>query len=373
MKAILRMAVLSFFVLTLAACAADRLDLEEATIPLALGIDLDENDQLLMYTSSPVFIKGPENKSLETKAAALTPRQSRAAQGAETAGLLSGKNYQVILLGGRLLQHEGWFNLLDVLFRDAKNTTTDRMIYYKGSLDAIMDKKDPDQPILPLLLRSMVDSKSKRSETVLTTVQELHRQVYEKGVSLAISEIGIQNERIVLKGTALLDNGGVYVMSLSAQETGILRILKQDAEGGINFSYRLPGVHKRGPFNTDILSFSTSSVKTKIKTSFQDDRFKFDIQVSMPASLSEVMFPHEIRKQQKELEEKLSRLAEAQFKDLIERFQKRRIDPIGLGIYARAHEYPHFRKIQDRWSEAFAQAKIDVKVEVKIKAMGPVQ
>ncbi|XID96032.1 Ger(x)C family spore germination C-terminal domain-containing protein [Paenibacillaceae bacterium WGS1546] len=77
--------------------------------------------------------------------------------------------------------------------------------------------------------------------------------------------------------------------------------------------------------------------------------------------------------QDKALGKELSRLVQEQFEDLIERFQKRRIDPIGLGIYARAYEYKQFQKVQDRWSEAFAQAKIDVKVDVKIKSMGPVR
>ncbi|MFC4304025.1 Ger(x)C family spore germination protein [Cohnella boryungensis] len=367
-----KLAFLVAILLALTACN-DRLDLENATIPLALGIDLDENEQLVMYTSSPVFIKNSQNKSLETKTKALAPRQSRASQGAEMSGLLTGKNYQVIVVGGRLLKHKEWYSLLDVLFRDTKNTTTDRMIYYKGSLDNIMDKKDPDQPILPLLLRSMVDSKSKRSETVLTTVQELHRQVYEKGVTLSISEIDLQEGSIVMKGTALLDNDGVYVMSLNAQETGMFRILKKEAHSGINFSYRLPGIPKTGHFNTNVLSFSTAGTKVKIKTSYLDDRFIFDIKITLPASLSELMFPHDIREQAKELGKKLSYLAQEQFAELIKQFQQRRIDPIGLGIYARAYEYKQFKKVQDRWADAFAEAKVNVKVDVKVKATGPVR
>ncbi|MFC4600031.1 Ger(x)C family spore germination protein [Cohnella hongkongensis] len=368
----LRTALLAAFVLSLAGCG-DRLDLENATIPLALGIDLDENGQLLMFTSSPVFMKNSQGKSLETKAKALAPRQSRAAQGAETAGLLSGKNYQVIIVGGRLLKHEGWFKLLDVLFRDPKNTTTDRMIYYPGSLEEIMDYKHPDQPILPLLLRSMVDTKSKRSETVLTTVQDLHRQVYEKGVTLAVSEIGLQEKSIVMKGTALLANNGVYKMSLNTQETGMLRILRNDEEGGISMSYRIPGAAKSGPFHTDVLSFSTTGAATRIGTSYRDGRFMFKVRITLPASLSEVLFPHHIREQPKEMEKQLSRLAQEEFDQLLERFQRKRLDPVGFGIYARAYEYKAFKEVQDRWPEAFAEAKINVEVDVKIKAIGPVR
>ncbi|UUZ80921.1 hypothetical protein LJK88_40165 [Paenibacillus sp. P26] len=40
-----------------------------------------------------------------------------------------------------------------------------------------------DQPFLPILLRGMIETKSRRSETVKTSMQELHRQMLEKGIT----------------------------------------------------------------------------------------------------------------------------------------------------------------------------------------------
>lgn len=356
----------------LASCR-DRLDLENATIPLAFGIDLKEDNMLRFYTSSPVFLQDSQKKSLETTTDALAPRQSRSGQGAETSGLLAGKNFQVIVMGGRVLEHAGWFKLLDVVFRDAKNTTTDRMIYYDGPLEDIMFKDEPEQPILPIFLRSMVDTKSRRSETVLTTVQEMHRHFYETGITPAMSEIGLNEKKnIYLKGTALLADDGRYRMSLNHQETTLLRILQGDADGGVSLSFSMPDKPKTGPFHTNVFSFSSSGIKTKIKPGYSGGRFKFDIDILLPAGLSEVMFPHDVRKETKELEKQLGRLAEEQFDRLIGKFQEKRVDPIGLGIYARAYEYKQYRKVQNDWPEAFAVAKINVKVSVKIKSMGPV-
>jgi hypothetical protein len=122
-----------------------------------------------------------------------------------------------------------------------------------------------------------------------------------------------------------------------------------------------------------MLSFTASEADTKIKTSFRDDRFRFEIKVDMPVSLTERLFSFNMQKNKKELEEMIAKQTEKKLKKLIEKIQKNKIDPIGLGLYARAYEYKSYKKVEERWSEALSEADIKLTVDVTINSAGPVK
>ncbi|WP_141505008.1 Ger(x)C family spore germination protein [Paenibacillus luteus] len=356
-----------------ASACSDQLYLENAATPLALGMDLDKNDKFHFYGTVPVFSKNIKKKSQEIAGTAESLRQSRSFQDAQTAGTIQGRNYQVILLGRRLLQQEDWFAMLDVLFRDARNTITDRMIAVDGQVKDVIYLNPPDQPLMPILLRGMVDTKTKRSETYSTTAQELHRQFFDKGVTPYIAEIKITNKQVQLKGSALLNAKGKYAMSLNAQETVLLSILQKQADPGFSMSYRIPGKPLKGPFETDMLSFTGGKLKTKIKSGYENGRFTFDIHIKTKIGLSEHLFPVNVAQDAKKLEKQASALMEKQIEGLIQKMQKHRLDPIGLGVYARAKQYKQYIKVEEDWPEAFSHAVVNIKVELSIAAMGPVK
>lgn len=359
-------------VLMLTGCS-DQLTLENAATPLAFGIDLDENNKMHYYSTMPIFIRKKDRQSQQSSGTTNTLRQAKTKQDAFTAGNWQGRNLKVILIGKRLVQYEGWFKMLDVLFRDARNTVMDRVVIVDGNVSDLFRLNNKEQPQMPILIRGMVDTKSKRSETYATTVQELHRQFYEKGVTPYVAEIKIIKNDIGLEGAALLSEKGKYVTSLHAQETVLLSLLQKKAKAGIGLSYRIPSEPKTGPFATDIISFSASKIKTKIKTSYQDNRFQFDYHIKMTITLSERLFAFDVLNNGNELEELIVKQMKAELEKLIKKLQKHQIDPIGLGVYARAFQYKKYKKVEDRWGEAIKDATINVKLDLKIEAMGPVK
>ncbi|WKL02186.1 hypothetical protein Q0F98_38950 [Paenibacillus amylolyticus] len=75
-------------------------------------------------------------------------------------------------------------------------------------MEDIFNFQAKDQPPLPLFMKAIVDSGSRSSATVKTTAQELHRQLYDRAMTPSISEIKIENNKIMLKGTTLLSRKG---------------------------------------------------------------------------------------------------------------------------------------------------------------------
>lgn len=367
------MTIVVLVCLTITTSCQDQLNLEDASTPLAIGVDLNEDNQFEFHTSTPIFSKDIKKKSLEISGTTRTLRQSRAMQNAQSPGSAQGRNFQVLLVGKRLLQHEGWIKMLDIIFRDARNTVTDRVIAVNGTISEIMQLNPPDQPMLPILLRGMVNTSSKSSETVSTTVQELHRQYYEKGMTPSISQVKVKEDSILVTGTTLLHNSGKFAASLGYQESILLNILQKNAKSGVSLSYAIPGKPKTGPFDTDIVSFTAQKIATKIKTTYERSRFQFDIKLKITAALTEILFPFTIQHDYEKLETIIAKQMKLQTEALLKKFQRHKIDPVGFGLNARAYQYRHYKKVQDHWTDALADAAFRVSVEFDINSIGPVE
>ncbi|GAA3407461.1 Ger(x)C family spore germination protein [Paenibacillus hodogayensis] len=352
----------------------DRIDMEEQTTSFLLGLDLDQQNRLIVYSTNPVFGKRGGKQSQVIVQRADTIRKSRELLEAHTLGFLSFRKVQILLLGQRLLEHDDWFRLLDVLLRDTKNPLTQRVVAYNGPLSDIIDINPPDQPMLPLLLRWMVDTKSAHSETVRTTFQELDRQMYEKGVTPYISSVILDKKKdVVLHGTTLLDKKGKFAASLDMPETVLLQILQKRADQPVSLTIRIPGEARSGILDTDRLSFETEKVKTKISTSYSENRFQFAIDVSMPITLTERLYPYDVKEQGKRLEQVIAEQLQLKFQNVIRTVQVNKIDPLGLGLYARAYAFDRYQQVSDRWGAELAKADIGVTVKVRIRSVGPVK
>lgn len=363
-----------FLLVTIIPGCRDRLDLENSTTNLALGVDLDNENNLHIYFHNPVYGRGVENKNLVLEVKSPTIRQSRGKQDEQAPGVITGRKVQVMLIGKRILEHEDWFQMLDVFFRDMKNPLTPRIIAVDGPVSDIMYLNPKDQPMLPLMLRGMIDTKSAKSETVQTTLQNLHWQMYEKGVTPYISEIRLDKaNRIMLTGATLLDHKGKYKASLGTEDTILLQILNKKAKRPVNLTITIPGHEKSGPIHTDQVSIMVQGMKTKVKTSYQQNKFRFDINITMPVDLTELLFPFDVRKNGKELEEEISEQVQKKFENLIKKIQEHQIDPIGLGLSARAHEYKQYKKVEDHWGQTLSKADIHISVKVSIRSIGPMK
>ncbi|WP_374987756.1 Ger(x)C family spore germination C-terminal domain-containing protein [Paenibacillus sp. R14(2021)] len=40
------------------------------------------------------------------------------------------------------------------------------------------------------------------------------------------------------------------------------------------------------------------------------------------------------------------------------------MDPIGVGLYARAYQYKAWKKVQENWGDAFSKADVSVNIDM---------
>ncbi|MCM3782282.1 Ger(x)C family spore germination protein [Neobacillus mesonae] len=359
-----------FFMLT--GCSNDKTNIDEATVPLSMGLDVIE-DKLHYYISAPVFSKDIQKKSREGEGIAEGLRQSRNQQDSQFPGSVAGRNFQVVVVGQQLLQYKNWFKILDVTFREPRNTVTDRIIAYNGPVADVIHFQAKDQPPISVFLRALIDSGSKRSTTVKTTAQELHRQLNDRGMTPSISEIMIENGKIQLKGTALLSQEGQYRGSLTYQETTLLKILKNEVEPGVSLTFPVEGIKEQLPFNTDLVSFSADNISAKIKSSHENGRFKYIVKVDSKIGITEKFLEFELIENSEEMAYRLSEEMKRSIEKLIKKFQKLKVDPVGFGLYSRAYQYPFYKEAENRWGDELSDAQFEVEVHLRIGSSGAVE
>jgi Ger(x)C family germination protein len=351
----------------------DKVDLEDATITLLAGVDLNEENELLFYLSSPVFSKEAKAKSEEFGVKAKSFREARFRMDELVTGLtLSGK-IQVIILGKRLLQHPEWFRILDVMFRDARSTVNARVVAYDGEIKDLFHFKPKDKPRLALHLTKLIDTANHRNLTAKTRVQELHRQMTDLGITPIITELKKKDSVVQVMGTALLNKKGKYAKLIQPPESILLQMLLYEKRGEIALSIPLSEEREEDKVVEGWISFYVKEVSNKITPSYQNGRFRFEVRQKLKIAISERLFPYNMDKDYKKMEQEIAKELTKRYEKLVKKCQMANTDPFGFGIYARAYQFQEWKKVKDNWPKAFAKSTVHIVPEVSIKGNGLVK
>ncbi|MEH7237605.1 Ger(x)C family spore germination protein [Bacillus sp. JJ1562] len=346
--------------------------LEDTTIVFILGIDLDDDNNLIFYESSPVFSKGAKAQTETYHTKADTLRDSRKYFDAVTSGEVSGAKIQLLLLGKRVVEHEDWFPLLDTMYRNSNFSLNTRVVIVDGQVSDIIDYKPKSNAQLVMYLKNVIDKNHRRTRTEKGTLQQLHSEFYERGVTPALSNVK-KVKRVEVIGTALLNNRGKYVDTLNLPESTLFLFLKYNRKHPISYTtITIPTEKEGGIFHKNDLSFEVKSVKSKIKTSHEMDRFKFDVKISMSIVILESLLSVDMNSEEMKFKKTIEERLKTDYEKLFKKIQDHKIDPIGFGVYARAYQYNQYKKVEDNWGEALSEADINVSVEIDIKGMGTV-
>lgn len=372
MKACLGILLVVMVITSLTGCM-DRIDLEDATITLMAGIDLNEKNEILFYLSSPVFSEEAKKKSEEFGVKADTFREARVRLDEMVTGLTLPGKIQVYILGKRLLQHPDWFRILDVIYRDARSTVNSRMVVYDGDVHELFHFNPVDKPRLALHLTKLIDTAARRVVTVKTEAQELHRQILEKGTTPVLTEMTKDNRVVQVKGIALLSGKGTYAKLIEPPEATLLMLMVNGKQEDVSISLLLPEYQERSKFIKSKVSMIVKDVSNKIETSYRDGRFHFTVRQKLKISIAERLFPFDMKKGYKQMEREIEKELRKSYAQLIQKCQKSSADPIGFGMHARAYEYEEWKKVRDNWTKEFSRASVQIIPEVSIKGNGIVK
>jgi len=364
---------LSILLLLLQTGCMDRVDVENLSLALIIGLDLDDENNLVVSTSSPVFSREAKRKTEVYETKAISLRTARDEFDKTFKAFTSGGKTQVFLIGKKLMSENNWFALLDPFLREPKNTSSTKIVLVDGPVSPAITYNPQDKPRLPIYLTYLIDTASHRNLCVRTTLQDFASMTRDKGMTASVTELRF-TDRINIVGSALLNEQGLYKLSITPEETRMLRMLQNEKAGDFTFTFEHEEAKPSGgPIPSNLFSVDAMKFSNRLKTGFSQDRFTFDFRFKIRVAFAEKLFPFDVLHGEKLIEAEMERQFVEKFERLIRKFQKAKIDPIGLGQYARGYRYGEWKKVEEEWGRALSRADVNVKVDVTIAAMGSIR
>lgn len=344
--------------------------IENQQFVLTEAMDFDENNKLIVYTSTPVFNKEATDRYKVTSTRANTLRNSKALLDGKTSGRLAYGKSQNMLIGKKLLQQRNAFPYLDVLFRDARNESNLNVIMVDGAIKDVMYSNMSDKGTLSNVIKQLVESSYKSRITVQSSLQQFHQQMKDKGMTPTLTEMKVEKSELVISGTVLLHKDGTYAASLNHQESSLLLLLQRNVNNPLPLTFHLPPEMFHTDEKLSYVSFNIKKAKPKIKTNFAGGDLTIDIELKAQIDLTERMFALDLEEKKKQLEQVIEKELKKKCEALIKKAQKYQVDPFQFGVHVRAHDYKEWKKVEDNWGKALSEATVNVSPKVIIKSIG---
>ncbi|WP_083208693.1 Ger(x)C family spore germination protein [Brevibacillus laterosporus] len=356
----------------------DQVLVEDINLALIYAMDRTSDNQILVYEMSPIFDKDAKKKYAVYGAKAHTVRQAKDVFNSVAQGQVVVGKVQVLLFGEAMLK-EGIVSDLDVSFRDAKNVANMVMAGVKGSMSDLVNSNFSDKSILPRYITDSLQNSAKLNQGLETTLQKFHTLLYDKGITPAIAEVKKDKNGIVVLGAALLDKEGRQHLSLNRRENLYLLMLQRKAKIPISYTIAVPtasfsqGQSSGKAKKEGFVTVNIQRLKPKIETSYQDNQFVFTVHLEMDVRVIERTLPIDLEKEKDKLAHFIGNKMKAEMETLIKKVQQKKLDPFGFGWYARAYQYPHWKKIQDQWPAQFSKARVNILPTINIESRGVIE
>ncbi|MRC19759.1 Ger(x)C family spore germination protein [Bacillus thuringiensis] len=347
----------------------DQVYVEDVAATLVVGIDIDQQNNLKIYVVNPLINKDRKRTEEKHYTSDITVRKARDKFDTVDPGIISGSKIQIILLGKKLLQKKNWIRYLEPFYRDPQNTMTAKVIAVEGKVSDIISSHPQQKNFLADYLTKLIRTGNARNVTVKTTFKEFYRQIKDKGITPSISSVKkIDNQKVGITGTMLLDFQNLFRLSLSPNENKLLTILQNKIKGDYPFTIK----NSLREINERWISISAQRIDVDTKVTYTN-HFTFNIQVNLGAEIIEKFPNFHTPINGGKLEKAISQQLTKEMNQLINKIKRAKIDPIGLGLYARAFEYKNWISHQHDWGKELSKAEINIKVNVKVRDNGSIK
>lgn len=347
----------------------DQMYLEEMEPTLVLGVDVGPNNELILYSSGPIFSKEGDIKFHFVETKAYSMREARKLANSKSQGFIGSRKLQIFLIGKKMLRSKNVYPYLDLFLRDPKTNTNAFIIAVDGSIKDIFQSQIIAKGRPGVVLRNIAKQSFHNGSTILTPIYEFQRQFLDRRQTPYISELKPDSKQVTITGITLLkEKNAHYVASLNNRESALFLCLKNQIETPLSLPINLSEPKKE---KTDLVNLEVKKAKSKISLQRNGRHLTLHVNVQISADLGEhVEIKHHPEEGIEGLQQRINQQLQIDFQQLIKKLQTLQVDPVGFGRYVKAFEYPYWLTIKDQWTKAFSKCQIKVKTKVKIRGTG---
>jgi spore germination protein len=368
----------SFILLT--SCGVEPKQLERLGLITAIGFDLKKENEITGTVAISKFDPMAKVMTNLISADANTLQTLRSEENLATDQRLEMGQLRCVIYSKELAE-KGIIQLVNALNRDP---AVGNMVYLtiaeKDALSIInMDEKKIKVNI-GTYLYNLIRQNVERELLISPTLHEFNHQFFDYGQDPVLPILKVAKDKVAISGVALF-NDDKMVAKLSNDKLFYLKLLTDQYRTGskeLEFNrdefaniINVQGGQSYGEIYNKLF-ISIDNLRSNTKIDLVDKKnLVFDIQVKMDSRLLETTNYLDLGKpaNMKFIEKKINKEMESQIKKLLVFFQKKQVDPVGIGNEYMAHV--RGKPIsQEDWKKLYKNAKFDVQVKNTLTKTG---
>nr|WP_280635591.1 Ger(x)C family spore germination protein [Bacillus sp. 165] len=352
----------------------DQQPLKDDNLVYGVAVDLLENQKLLstaVVRTIKLGSTGAQNYQIDNltiTAKGETMRDMRMKIGRKLGGEYAANKARVILLGEKLAENN-IYPILDILYRDPKNSLGAKLIIAKGKAGNILKLQSVNDTLIAEELLEIIESGEEATNTPKETVQSICPVMLDPGQDFALPYMYItKNNEVELSAIALFHNQKFTGITAKGAEATILLLMRN--EMGKTARFTIKAYPKEKQYRNRFISIQTVKMKRNMKiTPKKDGVIQVDLNLHLNVSVKE--HPQGAVDTDSTLL-KLNKLLSEQFtkktKQAANLLQEANCDFLGIGRKLMAY-HPETWKSLDK-KNYYQHVQIKPKVKIKIVGHG---
>ncbi|MDQ0878787.1 spore germination protein [Paenibacillus sp. V4I3] len=347
--------VIFIFIIALIGCVNKSI-IDRVSIPLVIGVDKGPKTTMILTISKPQY-KGKDTiTNVEATAVSQTIINARGILlEEENTPILSGK--LSVLLCSRQLAKEGLEKAIDMALRNPRVSKRLQLAVVDGQAKELLEANYSHSVEKGHYLIQQFNSNIKEGHLPRTNLHTFEYALLGKGIDPYLPLVKLEEGKFKITGLALFQKDK-YVDSLNNKELKFFKLLVEKKNHGTYETKLREDVY---------VSVQNEQSSFRYKASFNNVNPEIDIKLKLKGSILESAGFEITDNDRQHLESTFSKEIVNAVEDLIHRFQKLGIDPLGLGNFVRSRTRHWDENI---WEEQYPNIKIKINADVSLIGEG---
>ncbi|MFC7370926.1 Ger(x)C family spore germination protein [Fictibacillus iocasae] len=331
--------------------------IDELQLIHAIGYDSEEDGKIRGTATFPLFNPDGTVKIEKFTSTSYTSRYFMSKINTQSPKPLTTGQLRIVLFENTFAQ-KGVLEIVNTLYRDPNVGNTIHLAVVEGKTSELLRENFVAHPMPSIYMTELIDQNIETENLPKTNLHVFLYNYYGKGMDPYLPLLKKGNGKVKLMGLALFKEDK-YIAKLNHSESFVFKMLVGGSKSG---RYEVKVTNGKQDGYGVIRNIHS---KTKYHVTTENGKPKFNIQASILGEIHE--YPHWLNLEQKSninlIERAFKKDIEKQAKDMIAKFQKLRIDPLGLGDQVRRRErgwaFEEYKK-QYQNMEIKVSAKIEI-------------
>lgn len=346
---------------------------EQIGFMLQMGLELDQEGELLFSMTSPVVAPDVEAKTefLYTSSGNLIRASRERLRNAAGKMLQGGKVQQVYF--SKELAGTGINEFFEIYLRHPENPLLANIVVVDGSPKEMMELSIgfKDKPRPAYYVNELLQDARRRSNVPETRVYNFSTLYYSRTIDPVTPMLRYDKECIEVAGSAVFSTDRM-VGQLDTDQTLLLLTLMGKKKIG-EYVYHGQATDRSNARIKRGAAMLIKSSKRKVKINTSGSVPVIDIKLDLRAVLHEYTGAHNLDETEykKVLEEKVAETIKAESLELIKYLQTVGSDPVGFGEMVRSKQNRYWKSVN--WKQVYKTAAFNVAVKLRLESYGTIR